>query len=50
MISLREKKIDREFFFTDLYFDEAILLARIDVSTLTHSHNKFVSIYSMNHL
>lgn len=23
---------------------------RIDVSTLTYSHNKFVSIYSMDHL
>ena len=49
VISSREGK-DREFFFTGLYFDKAILLERIDVSTLTLSHNKFVSVYSMNYL
>lgn len=48
MVPPKERKLDREISLSGLYFDKVILLERIDVSTPTCSHNKSVSIYSMN--
>lgn len=42
MISLRERK--QGFLFTGLYFDKVVLFKRIDVSPLTSSHIKCMSI------
>lgn len=48
MASMKEGKLDRDFPFQVCIFDKAILLERTNVSTLTRSHDEFVSIYSLN--
>lgn len=48
VIAPKKRKRDRESSLSGFYFDKAILLERVDVSTPTCSHNKFVSIYPVN--